>query len=76
MCHVGVSSEGSSVSTMIGLSSHCKLVFNEESITPRCAVVHFEVKLRYFSAKIKDVCKRVSNEASLTPLCHAVSILR
>ena len=41
MCHLGVSNEGRSSSTMIGPSNDCNWVFNEASLRLRChAVVH------------------------------------
>ena len=54
VCHVGVSNEGRSSSTGIGLSNDCKWVFNGASLTLWCpVVVHFEVKMRGFSTKLK-----------------------
>ena len=46
MFQTGVSKEGRSSLTTIGVSNDCKRVFKDVSLTSWChAVVHFEVKM-------------------------------
>ena len=55
VCQAGISNEGRSSSTAIGLSNDCKWVFNEMFPTPWChAVVHFELKMSCFSANFLE----------------------
>ena len=68
MCQVGVTNEGWSSSTLIGLPNDCKWVFNEASLMPWChAVVHFEVKMTHFSACFQEDRPESSRQ---WPVCH------
>ena len=56
MCHIGVSDQGRSSSTVVQSSNDCKWVFNEASLTPWFhGVVHSEVKMSRFSACFPDI---------------------
>ena len=57
MCQVGIFHEGRSSSIAIGLSNEGKSLFNKACGMPWChTVVHFEVKIGFFTAVLREDC--------------------